>query len=228
MNKQTVLLSLFNYSGLSKAGAFARMGFPPLRFAKIRGLEFWRPFGTGGGNGFSLKPDWSTYGLLTVFDSEDSARQFLSHKSLKSYEKSSDLSQNLFLHNFKAHGSWGGSNPFRTSTEFDPKKRIAVITRATIKPSLAAMFWSDVPDVSGSMDEFNGCIYAKGVGEWPVFMQATVSVWENSEAMKQYAYGRKGEHIKMVQKTRETGWYREELFSRFHIQDSVGELIPGI
>lgn len=57
-----VLLSLFNYSGIYKIGAFARMGFPPLRFAKVNGLEFWRPFGTGDGNGFSLKPDWSTYG----------------------------------------------------------------------------------------------------------------------------------------------------------------------
>lgn len=141
---------------------------------------------------------------------------------------SSDLYQHLFLHNFKAHGSWGGSNPFRASTKFDPKKRIVVITRATIKPSLAALFWRDVPNVSKSMDEINGCIYAKGVGEWPVFMQATVSVWENCEAMKQYAYGRKGQHIKMVQKTRETGWYKEELFSRFHIHDAVGNLIPDI
>lgn len=38
----------------------------------------------------------------------------------------------------------------------------------------------------------------------------------------------KGQHIKMVQKTRETGWYKEELFSRFHIRDSIGTLISNI
>lgn len=228
MSNQTVVLSFFKYSGLSKVVAFARMGISPLRFSRINGLEFWRPFGTGGGNGFSLDPDWTTYGLLTVFESESSAKSFLGHKSLRAYQKKSDQFQHLFLHNIKAHGEWGGRNPFRINTKFDPQKKIVVITRATIKLSLASRFWREVPVVSQSLYKYDGCIYAKGVGEWPAFMQATVSIWKNSEAMKQYAYGEKGYHLKMIQKTRETGWYKEELFSRFHIIDSIGSLIPGL
>ena len=75
---QTVIASFFKYQGLrNKWNALGRMGRPPLSQASVSGLTFWKTLGSGSGNGFSIWPDFSTYGLLTVFNSENEARDFL-------------------------------------------------------------------------------------------------------------------------------------------------------
>ena len=54
---QTTLISFFKYSGVkNKWEALARMGRPPILEKKISGLSFFKPLGTGSGNGFSIKP----------------------------------------------------------------------------------------------------------------------------------------------------------------------------
>ncbi|MCB0555957.1 MAG: hypothetical protein KDD02_20595, partial [Phaeodactylibacter sp.] len=45
--------------------------------------------------------------------------------------------------------------------------------------------------------------------------QATFSLWENSQFMKQYAY-QSPQHQEVIRRTRQLGWYKEELFARFH------------
>jgi hypothetical protein len=50
---------------------------PPIRVYKIDGLSFFKALGTGSGNGFSIKPDFSTYGFVTVFDTEKQAEDFV-------------------------------------------------------------------------------------------------------------------------------------------------------
>ena len=74
------------------------------------------------------------------------------------------------------------------------------------------------------MDGHQGLIFSKGIGEWPIFMQATFSFWEKGKHMMDYAYSNK-KHADMVKKTRELGWYSEELFSRFHPFEVRGSLI---
>ena len=64
---QTTLISFFQYSGIkNKWKALARMGRPPILEKKIEGLSFFKPLGTWSGNGFSIKPDFSTFGFLMV------------------------------------------------------------------------------------------------------------------------------------------------------------------
>lgn len=200
------------------------MGRPPLKQLNFQGLTFWKPFGTGSGNGFSIWPDFSTFGLLTVFDSEDNAHKFLSSKTIKEYEGPTTEFSHVLMHSIKAHGQWSKQEPFISSVSYDSTKPLTVITRATIKPKLAHKFWRYVPSVSKSMDGHNGLIYSKGIGEWPILMQATFSFWESGEDMMAYAY-KNQKHAEMVKKTRELGWYSEELFSRFHPFEIRGNLI---
>lgn len=222
---QTTLISIFKYQGLkNKWKAFGRMGRIPLVGKQISGLSFWKPFGTGGGNGFSIRPDFSTYGLLTVFGSEEQARQFAASNIMDQYKNTAQRSSFFYLHTAQVHGEWSGVTPFEVSTKLDHQRPVCVITRATIKPSLAPKFWKYVPSVSDSMDDFPGLRFSKGIGEWPIFMQATFSYWDSAEAMKAYAY-QNPKHHEMVRKTRELGWYSEELFARFHPVAVEGDLI---
>jgi len=222
---QTVVVSLFKYQGFNKKWqALGRMGRSPLLERSYQGLSFWRPFGTGSGNGFSIWPDWSTFGLLTVFDSEYNANLFLNSKTIADYEAPAISHSHVLMYSIKAHGQWSKREPFVQSITYDETKPIAVITRATIKPRLAHKFWWYVPSVSKSMDGHKGLIYTKGIGEWPIFMQATFSLWETGNDMMAYAYQNK-KHANMVKKTRELGWYSEELFSRFHPFEIRGDLI---
>ena len=222
---QTTVISFFKYKGRkNKWKALGRMGRSPLLANDVEGLTFWKPLGTGSGNGFSIWPDWSTYGLITVFESEDDANLFLKSQLISEYETTALKHTHILMHAIKAHGKWSKQEPFDTTVKYDEKRPIAVITRATIKPKLAYKFWRYVPSVSKSMNGHKGLIYTKGIGEWPIFMQATFSFWEEGKHMMSYAYSNE-KHADMVKKTRELGWYSEELFSRFHPFEIRGNLI---
>ena len=143
---QTTVISFFKYKGLqNKWQALGRMGRPPIATQHIDGLRFWKPLGVGSGNGFSIWPDFSMFALLTVFDSEHQAINFLQSKSLAPYTSDSNGFGHILMHTIKAHGKWSYQEPFESSVKFDMSRPIAVITRATIKPQLAHKFWRYVP-----------------------------------------------------------------------------------
>jgi hypothetical protein len=84
-------------------------------------------------------------------------------------------------------------------------------------------FWANVDQVSELTRKSRGYITSFGIGERPVYKQATFSVWDNLENMKAYAY-RSKEHSEVIRKTREEDWYSEELFARFKPIASMGTL----
>ena len=51
----------------NKKRAFTEMGLLHRKIQKTNGLFFLKLLGTGGGNGFSLSPDFSTYAILGVW-----------------------------------------------------------------------------------------------------------------------------------------------------------------
>ena len=225
---QTTLISFFKYAGIkNKWHALGRMGRPPIIIKDVYGLSFFKPLGTGSGNGFSIKPDFSTFGFVAVFESEEIARNFIKTDTIKEYTQTAHSYSHLLMHTIKSHGEWSKQNPFESSVEFDRSKPLGVITRATIKPKLAHKFWKYVPSVSKSMNDYDELIFSKGIGEFPLLMQATFSLWSNAEAMMNYAY-QNPKHAEMVRKTRELGWYSEELFARFQPFYQEGSLIPRI
>jgi hypothetical protein len=225
---QTTLISFFQYAGIkNKWHAFKRMGRSPILQKKIDGLTFFKPLGTGSGNGFSIKPDFSIFGFVAVFKSEELAKEFLGTDVMKEYTKTTTSYSHVLMHTVKSHGEWGKQSPFESSVEYDKTKPLAVITRATIKPKLAYQFWKNVPAVSKSMDKYDELIFSKGIGEFPLLMQATFSLWSSAEAMMNYAY-KNPKHAEMIKKTRELNWYSEELFARFQPFYQEGSLIPRI
>lgn len=181
------------------------------------GLTLAKMLGTGGGNGFSILPNWGTYAWLCVWDTEGDADRFFSQNPLfQSFIQKSGAHTTVYLRPTMAHGRWNNAEPFQVQSGFDPSVPVAVLTRARIKNSLAHRFWQYVPQVSRSIEPAEGRIFSVGVGELPLIEQATFSLWQTGKQMMDYAY-KSRYHAEVVKKTRELGWYSEELFARFSI-----------
>ena len=215
----------------NKGWAFAQMGLAPSKLQQKEGLKFFKLMGTGGGNGFSLWPYFGTYAFLGVWDNQKSADYFLKHNALiqNYYQKSSSF-RTIKMLPVKSHGLWSGQNPFpeQEVPTNDSGLPVAVITRATLRPSRLFAFWKSVPHASAAIENAAGVQYFKGIGEWPFVQQATLSLWDSFEAVKQFAY-RDQTHAKIIKKTRSQKWYSEDLFARFLLLSDTGfiESIPS-
>ncbi len=106
------------------------------------------------------------------------------------------------------------SNESSTNRSPPPAEPVAVLTRATVRWRHVPPFLRSVPAVDAHLHTADGLLRAVGIGELPVGRQATFSLWRDAEAMTRFAY-RTAEHVDVVQRTRDHGWYGEEWFARF-------------
>jgi hypothetical protein len=82
-------------------------------------------------------------------------------------------------------------------------------------------FWRTLPDVTAPLTSQPGLHWSLGIGEAPVGLQGTFSVWHDMVAMNDFVYQTPG-HRRAIAQTRETGWFTEELFARFHVVEVDG------
>ncbi len=216
-------VSFFKLDNLkAKWWAFKQMRLAHYQLKGIPELKFYKLMGSGAGQGFSLKPDWSVYVFLGVWENEAAFQNFRDENEwFSEYREKAGEEYSLLLKAFKAKGSWNSQSPFNNQGGNPKSSLMAVLTRASIKKSMLFQFWRYVPGVSDFLSTQRGLIYAKGIGEWPLVEQATFSLWNSTELMQSFAYQQK-KHAEVVKKTRELGWYSEELFARFEPVKSWG------
>jgi hypothetical protein len=222
---QVTQLYLFSFK-TNKLWAFKQMGIGYAQLKGTPGLSFFRLLGTGGGAGFSLRPDFSTYAFLGVWKDAKAAVQFKEeHDFLQQYFTKASSIRLLTLSNINSHGLWGGQNPFQSPKALNVEnKKIAIITRATLRWSRLLSFWRAVPKASKAIEAARGVYFYKGIGEWPFIQQATISLWDSMENVFQFAY-KSADHGSIVKETRQKRWYTEDLFSRFYVEQD--ELLKG-
>ena len=212
-----VLFSLFRLQKGSKWWGFQEMGRTKRSFGSVAGMKFGAMLGTGAGAGFSLKPDFGRYAFLSSWQSHEAADNFRqSSPHLKSLEENSKEVYSLKMLPLSAKGKWQGNNPFLplhppAENYLGP---VVALTRASIRFSQLYDFWRHVPAVSAETVQADGLLAQVGIGEWPVVQQGTISLWENQERLKAFAYGMR-RHQEVIEKTRSRNWYSEELFARF-------------
>jgi hypothetical protein len=222
--EQITTVSFFKFKGWQRQfWALSQMGLAPMRMGKPQGLLFHKFVGAGADNGFGIRPDWSVYGMLSVWEKEENADAFFQeHMVFRTYRAQAASFQTIYLRNTMGHGLWDQRMPFEPAVPFDLMQPLAVLTRATIKRRYLWRFWRQVPQVSRAISDKPGLHFAIGIGELPLIHQATFSLWDSGKQMMAYAY--QGEHHqRVIQQTRQLGWYKEELFARFLPFRSTGE-----
>lgn len=192
-----------------------QLAFKPLM--EVEGLQFFKLLGCGGGNGFSVFPDFGRYALLTVWKSEEERQVFESNSPIfKNYRERCSTCTRYRLHPVGGRGTWNGIAPFEYGAVLSEPLPYSILTRASIRRLKLFDFWTKVPGVSKRAEKFPGANFSIGIGEWPLVEQATFSVWKDLEAVKNFAY-RDKIHKRVVELTRKRNWYSEELFVRFQL-----------
>ena len=194
----------------------------PLLFAD--GCSFWKLLGCGHNGTFDLQPDWQQWGLLAVWDDRESFDRFYKTSFVSRWWKLlGQESWTVICEPLQSHGKWDGKEPFGTPNRSDYTGPIAILTRATIRINRLKNFWSHVDEVAQIMNTSPGYITSVGIGEAPVYRQATFSIWQSLDDVKNFAY-RDPKHAEVIAKTRQENWYSEELFARFKPIETWGTL----
>ena len=180
------------------------------------GLKFFKLFGTGSREGFSLIPDFSSYVIITSWKNDHFRKKFIAKNSIINEiinRSSSRVEIKIDPYSFK--GSWNGINPFKNDSSYNGGK-ILVITRARVRFNKLINFLLSTSLASKSIRSYNGAEFYKGIGELPIIEQATLSIWKSEQSMIDFAYSDTN-HLKTINKARKDKWYSEELFVRSNI-----------
>ena len=180
------------------------------------GLKFIKLLGTGSKDGFSIIPDFTSYVMISVWESDVLRKKFTNkNKLFKEIINKSSKRVEIKIDPYNYVGSWNGINPFINKSSYKEGK-IIVLTRARVRLNKLINFFISTSSAAKSINSKKGAEYYKGVGELPIIEQATISRWESEQRMKDYAYSDKS-HLKIIHKARKNNWYSEELFVRSNI-----------
>jgi hypothetical protein len=194
------------------------------------GLRFAKLLGTGDGRTFTVRDaDRNRWGLLATWDTAADATAFETGPVARGWGRIADERLRVDLRPLTSRGRWSGREPFGTP---EPDRAydgpVAALTRARIRAARMRTFWRAVPQVSADLHAAAGLRLALGVGEAPIGLQGTFSLWDSPAAMTAFAY-RRPAHLAAVRRTAEVGWYSEELFARFAVlavEGTVGGRTP--
>jgi hypothetical protein len=202
--------------------AILNMATNKLLLKKVSGIGFIKLLGTGKGESFTPKDaDQFRWGILvTIKESQLPALE--NSFVLKLWRKISNNHYRAILKPISSHGLWSKQDPFKVE-KFEWNGKVAAVTRARIVWRKNLQFWKAVPPVTESLHQSPGLINAIGIGEAPIGLQGTFSLWESAAALRDFAY--KGSaHVAAIAATERYKWYSEELFARFAVINEQGVL----
>lgn len=204
--------------------AILRMALDRRALKKNHSISFWKLLGTGKGETFTPRDaNPNRWGLLINID-EKCLSEFENSKLIRRWNENSTERFEATLKPIAVHGKWSRKNPFKSEiAPIDWNGRVVAITRARIKWRKNFLFWRSVPPVTMSLKSAPGLIGAIGIGEAPLGLQGTFSIWEDPKTISYFAY--RGEaHKAVIAATAREKWYAEEMFGRFALISSSGVL----
>jgi hypothetical protein len=222
----TITLFIWRVRSRSIPFAIVRMALDRIRLRRMSGITFYKLLGTGKGKTFTPSDaDLRQWGLLVV-GSDSAIAAIKESVFIKNWQRRSHESALFDLLPLSSHGKWAHREPFSEASDPALRKHegpIAAITRARIKWSKNLIFWRAVPPVIAELDQAPGLIAAIGIGEAPIGLQGTFSLWRDGQSLRNFAY-KTSAHNQAISATKEIGWYSEELFARFAVITASGSV----
>jgi hypothetical protein len=230
-----VSLTILRYRRRYIPFAFLAMALFRMPLWRNKNISFYKLMGSGKNGTFDKTPDLQQWAIMAAFNEntlQDSG--ILKHHGYIKQLYGSFIAGWIKLFNCEVwtvlleptegHGKWDGGEPFgKLPKQSSLTGPVAVLTRATIRLSKLKQFWANVDGVASKMSGAEGFITSFGIGEVPWIKQATFSIWQSREAMRNFAYKMK-EHAEVVRKTHAEKWYSEDMFVRFRIIQSTGTI----
>lgn len=214
--------------------AVGHMALDPRAVRSAPGVLFSKSLGTADGGTFAPSDtDPRHWGLLVCWERPEHAARFEHSRTARAWHAVADETLRVELTPLSSRGTWAGRAPFGSPAGARPEGPVASITRARIRPSMLRRFHAAVPSVAADLTRQEGLLLALGVGEAPVALQGTFSIWASDEELRTFAH-RGAPHRGAITATTELGWYSEELFARFAVQRVDGTYrgrpvaLPGV
>ncbi|PUE54965.1 hypothetical protein B9Z45_10710 [Limnohabitans sp. 2KL-17] len=198
-------------------------------YKDVPGLTTVKVMGSGHGGGFSLRPSATHQGLICTFSHLDLALKFLDSPAVQAYRSRARECWTGVMAVQSARGHWDKQAWQASSAQalgeqeeinLQAKGPFAVLTRASIVPSKAMAFWRYAPAAQADLDQATGCLLAMGLGEAPLVRQCTFSLWQDTEAMRQYA--QKGAHQVASAAAHKHQFFSESMFVRMQVLQMAG------
>lgn len=189
------------------------------------GLRFWKLLGTGDGRTFTVRDaDPRRWALLAVWDEARALAAFERRSPVTAaWRRIADERWRADLLPLRSRGTWAGRQPFEPAWAGHWDGPVAAVTRARIRPSRSRTFWRAVPPVALDARAAPGLAFALGIGESPIGLQGTFSLWDSAADLAAFAY-RGAAHRRAIGDTARLDWYAEELFARFAVLQTTGTL----
>lgn len=203
--------------------AMRRMPTGPRALRSLPGVRFAKLLGTGTSRTFTLtSADLGHWAALTVWHDAESARAAENASVFEQWRESSTEEMRITMRPLRSKGQWSRRDPFgENDSDLDWAGPVAALTRARLRPTRMASFWRAVPPVAAELHHSPGNRLALGIGELPVGVQGTFSIWDSARALTDFAY-RTPAHLSAVRRTAPEKWYAEELFARLAVTDVTG------
>lgn len=223
MPTDRVVFSFFRYPAGYSLPAFVFMGFQGL----FRGRDMppgpTRLMGCGGGDGFSVVPDFRTYCVMSAVPNDGQLAQLRASRWYRMIAGPSREQLHFVLRPLSGHGTWDGESLFEYHKRPLEDEPFVVLTHARVTARRATAFWRGVPGIREQLKQTQGCRYHVGFGEHPLLTLATFSVWDGLDQMREFAYHH-SDHHRVSRAARGEHWLSESLFARFSIERIDGDL----
>jgi hypothetical protein len=198
--------------------AFLQMAVGRRIARNIPGVSFAKLMGTGTGKTFTpTDADLQQWAILFVANDVEVVDQ---SRFIRGWKNRSINIDKYLLQPISSHGKWSKREPFEISGNKHGGGPVVAITRARLKWSQAMRFWKSIPPVVLDLHQSPGLIFSIGIGEAPIGLQGTFSLWESAAALRDFAY-KNAPHRAVIEDTKKFDWYSEELFARFDLVNTA-------
>lgn len=219
------LVTVHVWQDVAPTRALARLARDRGAVRRVPGLRFAKLLGTGDGRTFGVRDaDPRTWALLATWADPDDAARFEEHPVARGWDALAGARWRAELAPLTSTGRWSSRAPFGSPTPRRTPGGVVAITRARLRAGRAPRFWAAVPPVAAALHDSPGLLAALGVGEAPVGLQGTLSVWADDRSLRAFAH-EGAAHRAVVARTPEEGWYAEELFARLALLRAEGTLL---